>query len=141
MEFPLEIFIGLLTRHLETFRLLEVLQVKALDGMKGRGVEGLAAMLASQQEVLVAIAREKAELKPLLDSWETLDPARRGQLREGRAGEILDALEAVAKSIQARHQEMFGDDPKETNPAAAPAPAAASGQDLSQTINLYRSLQ
>lgn len=122
--------------------MLESLQAKALDGMKGQGVEGLTALLASQQEVLQSIAREKAELKPYLDQWERLEAGDRAKLRQGRAGEILDALEAVAQGIQAKHQAMFGDD-------GSAGPAGASGQakaeepapDLSQTIKFYRGLQ
>lgn len=141
-----------MARHLETFRVLEGIQVKALDGMKSQGLEGLAAMMASQQEVLAAIAREKAELKPYLDRWEGLRPEQRTRLRQGKAGEILDALEGVAKGIAARHQDWFGEDPGGA-PAARPgAPGAAAGQagaegaaaqapDLSQTINIYRALQ
>jgi hypothetical protein len=138
---------------LQTFRKLEGLQVQALEGMKTQGAEGLAALLAGQQEVLLAIAREKAELKPFLDAWEKLDPARRGELRKGEAGDILDALEAVAKGIQARHADWFGDDPGtgaqggtaqggQAGGAARDGRAGGDGgQDLSQTINFYRSLQ
>ena len=144
-------FTGLLAGHLETFRKLEGLQVQALEGMKTQGAEGLAALLAGQQEVLQAIAREKAGLKPYLDAWEKLDPARRGELRKGEAGSILDALEAVAKGIQARHADWFGEEPANgTAGDAAQGGQAGSkggqadgngGQDLSQTINFYRSLQ
>lgn len=144
----MEVFTDLLASHLETFRKLEGLQVKALDGMKNQGMEGLAALLASQQEVLVTIAREKAELKPHLDRWEMLQPEVRGQLRKGRAGEILDALETVAQGIQARHQEWFGAEPGDEPAPKAGAAGQASGKDageaapdLSQTINIYRSLQ
>lgn len=146
--FPLEVFTNLLARHLETFRKLEGLQVKALDGMKSQGMEGLAALLASQQDVLLAIAREKAELKPHLDRWELLQPELRSQLRKGKAGEILDALEAVAQGIQARHQDWFGAEPGDTpTPKAGSADQTAgkdageAAPDLSQTINIYRSLQ
>lgn len=144
----MEVFTDLLARHLETFRKLEGLQVKALDGMKNQGMEGLAALLASQQDVLLAIAREKAELKPHLDQWELLLPDIRSRLRKGKAGEILDALETVAQGIQARHQDWFGAEPGD---APAPNPGAAgqstgkeageAAPDLSQTINIYRSLQ
>lgn len=104
--------------------------------MKSQGLEGLAAMLARQQEIMAAIAREKGELKPYLDQWEGLPPAERARLRAGRPGEILDSLEAVAKGIQARHQAMFGDDGTSAKPAKEEPP-----QDLSQMINLYRGLQ
>ena len=83
-----------------------------------------------------AIAREKGELKPYLDQWEGLPAAERARLRAGRPGEILDALEAVAHGIQARHQAMFGDDGASAKPAKEEPP-----QDLSQMINLYRGLQ
>ena len=151
----MEVFTTLLARHLDTFRKLESLQVKALDGMKNQGVEGLAGLLASQQEVLLTIAREKAELKPHLDQWELLQPAHRALLRQGRPGEILDALEAVAQGIQARHQDWFGEDPgaapaqKKGQASGADAQGGAGDgkgkdeppPDLSQTINIYRSLQ
>lgn len=106
-------------------------------------MEGLAALMARQGEVLQAIGREKAELRPYLDRWEQLPADERGAHRQGEAGRILDALEAVAQGIQARHQEMFGEDPG----AARPAPGnqgtgaeAAPPQDLSQTIKFYRGL-
>ena len=111
-----------------------------------------AAMLARQQEIMGAIAKEKGELKPYLDQWEALQPEVRAKLRAGRPGEILEALETVAQGIQARHQEMFGaDDPAS---ATGAAPTGASGKqaggdpaktekqpDLSQMINIYRALQ
>ena len=125
-----------MARHLETFKEFERLQMSALEGVKSQGLEGLAAMLARQQEIMAAIAREKGELKPYLDQWEGLPAAERARLRAGRPGEILDALEAVAHGIQARHQAMFGDDGASAKPAKEEPP-----QDLSQMINLYRGLQ
>jgi hypothetical protein len=104
--------------------------------VKSQGLEGLAAMLARQQEIMAAIAREKAELRPYLDQWEGLPAAERARLRSGRPGEILDALEAVARGIQARHQAMFGDDGSAAAKAGEEPP-----RDLSQMINLYRGLQ
>lgn len=109
----------------------------ALAGVKSQGMEGLEAILARQNEILAAIAREKGELKPFLDRWEGLAAGERERLRAGRPGEILDALEAVAKGIQARHQAMFGDDAGASAAAAQQEPP----RDLSQTINLYRGLQ
>jgi hypothetical protein len=103
--------------------------------VKSQGLEGLAAMLARQNEIMAAIAREKGELKPYLDQWEGLPAPERARLRAGRPGEILDALEGVAKGIQARHQAMFGDD------GSAPAAQEEPPRDLSQMINLYRGLQ
>ena len=134
--FPLETFSGLLARHLETFREFERLQLSALEGVKSQGLEGLAAMLARQQEIMAAIAREKGDLKPYLDQWEALPAQERALLRAGRPGEILDALEAVAKGIQARHQAMFGGDDGAGGKGKEEPP-----RDLSQTINLYRGLQ
>jgi hypothetical protein len=114
------------------------LQLAALEGVKAQGLEGLTSMLARQQEIMAAIAREKGELKPFLDQWEKLPPGERARLRAGSPGGILDALEAVARGIQSRHQAMFGDDgsggagkPKQEEPP----------RDLSQMINLYRGLQ
>ncbi|MDB6036127.1 MAG: hypothetical protein JWM16_6465 [Verrucomicrobiales bacterium] len=136
-----------MARHLETFRELERLQVTALAGVKSQGLEGLAAMLARQQEIMGAIAKEKGELKPYLDQWEALQPEVRAKLRAGRPGEILEALETVAQGIQARHQEMFGaDDPATAAGAsgkqAGGDPAKTEKQpDLSQMINIYRALQ
>lgn len=137
------VFTGLLGRHLETFRTLEEIQKQALACMQNQGMEGLADLMDRQAEVLQAIGREKAELRPYLDEWERLPAEERGAHRQGQAGSILDALEAVAQGIQARHQEMFGEDPGGGKPAqgaqgaeAVPAPP----QDLSQTINLYRGL-
>lgn len=142
-------------KHLETFRALEGLQTAALEGMKSQGIEGLTAMLAKQQEILAAIGMEKGGLRPFLDQWESLPATERARLRAGRPGEILDALEAVAKTIQARHQAMFGADDAAlgaapsagTGPSGA-APSAGSGKDspapetdLSQRINIYRGLQ
>jgi hypothetical protein len=122
-----------------------------LQGVKSRGLEGLTEMLARQREIMDAIAREKGDLRPYLDQWERLDSETRGRLRQGRPGEILDALEVVAKGIQARHQEMFGgDDPAsgETggdraagNGEAGSAGESAGRPDLSQVINIYRSMQ
>lgn len=132
----METFTGLLARHLDTFREFERLQIAALESVKSQGLEGLEAMLARQNEIMAAIAREKGELKPYLDQWEGLPAQERARLRAGRPGEILDGLETVAKGIQARHQAMFGDD--------GSAPAAAKEEpprDLSQMINLYRGLQ
>jgi hypothetical protein len=154
-SFPLETFTGLLGKHLETFRELESLQSAALQGMKNQGIDGLAAMLAKQQEILAAIGREKGGLRPFLDQWEGLPAAERARLRAGRPGEILDALEAVARAIQARHQEMFGADdaamgsaPAAGASASGPAASGGSSQeapaqepDLSQRINIYRGLQ
>lgn len=157
--FPLETFTGLLGKHLETFRELESLQSAALQGMKNQGMDGLAAMLARQQEILAAIALEKGGLRPFLDQWESLPAAERARLRQGRPGEILDALEGVAQTIQARHQEMFGADDADMGSAPAaggsasdPAAPGVSGNvsgkaaqaqepDLSQRINIYRGLQ
>ena len=133
--FPLETFSGLLARHLETFREFERLQLSALEGVKSQGLEGLAAMLTRQQEIMAAIAREKGELRPYLDQWEALPANERALLRAGRPGEILDSLEAVAKGIQARHQAMFGGDDASGKGKEEPP------RDLSQTINLYRGLQ
>lgn len=142
-QFPLDIFTGLLGRHLETFRKLEEIQKQALAGMQNQGMEGLAALMARQTEVLQAIGREKAELRPYLDQWEQLPADVRGAHRQGEAGRILDALETVAQGIQARHQEMFGEDPGAAKPAQGKPGAGADDappQDLSQTINLYRGL-
>jgi len=133
----LETFTGLLARHLETFREFEGLQMAALESVKSQGLEGLEAMLARQGEIMSAIAREKGELKPYLDQWEGLPSPERARLRAGRPGEILDALEGVAKGIQARHQAMFGDDGSTPAAAAKEEPP----RDLSQMINLYRGLQ
>jgi hypothetical protein len=154
----LETFTALLSGHLDTFRELESLQMSALEGLKNQGIEGLSAMLSRQQEILAAISSQKAELRPYLDQWEGLKPDDRAKLRAGRPGEILDALEAVAKGIQARHQEMFGADEAmgaaqggtagQGNPGVTgqqgSADAAAKGgvqPDLSQMIHLYRSMQ
>jgi hypothetical protein len=149
----LETFTGLLAKHLETFRELESLQVKALEGMKSNGLEGLAAMLARQQDVMAAIALEKSGLRPYLDQWESLQTEMRAQLRAGRPGEILQALETVAQGIQARHAEMFGADEMSGNrsaPSAAGGAKPADGEmakdpptapDLSQMINIYRAMQ
>jgi hypothetical protein len=155
----LETFTTLLSGHLDTFRELERLQMTALEGLKNQGIEGLSAMLSSQQEILGAIAREKAGLRPYLDEWEGLKPEDRAKLRAGRPGEILDALEAVAKGIQSRHQEMFGADDAvgaAQGGATGPGSPGATGQesggkdpaaksdaqpDLSQMIHLYRSMQ
>lgn len=109
-------------------------------------------MLAKQQEILSAIGREKAGLRPFLDQWEGLPAAERARMRKGRPGEILDALEAVANTIQARHQAMFGADDAVPGSASSagtgPSPSAGSGNDtsaqepdLSQRINIYRGLQ
>lgn len=126
-----------MARHLATFREFEGLQLAALEGVKSRGLEGLDSLLARQRDIMDAIAREKAELRPYLDQWEGLPAEERARLRAGRPGEILDGLESVARAIQERHQAMFGDDGSGTaRPAAEPAP-----RDLSQTINLYRGLQ
>jgi hypothetical protein len=110
--------------------------------MQSQGMEGLAALMARQGEVLEAIGREKAELRPYLDRWEQLPADERGTYRQGDAGRILDALEAVAQGIQARHQEMFGEDPgaAKPEPGKPQAPAPAPPQDLSQTIKFYRGL-
>ena len=135
--FPLETFTGLLARHLETFREFERLQVSALQGVKSQGLEGLASMLARQQEIMAAIAREKGELRPYLDQWEGLAADERARLRAGRPGEILDSLEQVAKGIQSRHQAMFGGD----DTAGGKSAQDEAPRDLSQTINLYRGLQ
>lgn len=151
----METFTGLLGKHLETFRELESLQSAALQGMKNQGLDGLAAMLARQQEILAAIGKEKGGLRPFLDQWEGLPAAERARLRAGRPGEILDALETVAQAIHARHQEMFGAD--EAAPGSAPSSATPSAgtaasdgspgnpaspeTDLSQRINIYRGLQ
>src|SRR4051812_29492532 len=107
----------------------------ALESVKSQGLEGLEAMLTRQSEIMDAIAREKGELKPYLDQWERLPSPERARLRAGRPGEILDALEGVAKGIQARHQAMFGDD------GSAPAAKEDPPRDLSQMINLSRGLQ
>jgi hypothetical protein len=112
--------------------------VAALEGVKNQGLEGLAAMLARQQEIMAAIAREKGELRPYLDQWEGLDPEARKRLRAGRPGEILEALESVAQGIAARHQAMFG---AEDGTAGGKPAEPAKEQDLSQMINLYRGLQ
>jgi len=109
----------------------------ALESVKSKGLEGLEALLARQGEIMAAIAREKGELKPYLDQWEGLPAPERARLRAGRPGEILDALEGVAKGIQARHQAMFGDDGSAPSSAAKEEPP----RDLSQMINLYRGLQ
>lgn len=93
-------------------------------------------MLVRQSEIMDAIAREKGEIKPYLDRWEGLAAPERARLRAGRPGEILDALETVAKGIQARHQAMFGDDGSAAKPSQEEPP-----RDLSQMINLYRGLQ
>jgi len=122
-----------------------------LQGVNSKGLEGLTAMLARQREIMARIADEKSELRPYLDQWEKLDSESRSRLRRGRPGEILDALEAVAKGIHARHEAMFGGDgtvpgdagaAPAAGTAAKDAPGEASGApDLSQVINIYRSLQ
>jgi len=113
--------------------------------MQSQGLEGLEALMARQGEVLQSIGREKAALRPYLDQWERLPAEERGAHRRGEAGRILEALEAVAQGIQARHQEMFGEDPGAARPGQGKpdADAGAEGappRDLSQTINLYRGL-
>ena len=134
-----------MARHLEGFKTLEGLQVSALEAMKSRGVEGLTELLARQQAVLSEIADRKAELKSYLDRWQALEPSERERLRQGKAGEILAAMDAVANAIQGRHQDWFGAE----LPAAGAAPAKDAGSadkggeagDLSQMINIYRGLQ
>ncbi len=142
-RFPLETFTGLLGKHLETFRELESLQAAALEGVKNQILEGLSGLMTRQQDVMASISREKEALRPYLDQWEALKPEERQQLRNGRAGEILADLETVAKSIQAKHQEMFGGEDAApgagTEGGAKDAPAKPA--DLSQTINIYRALQ
>jgi hypothetical protein len=148
-----------LAKHLETFQELERMQVKALEGMKSQGLEGLTAMLTRQQEVMTAIAQEKSGLRPYLDQWEGLQAETRARLRAGRPGEILQALENVAQGIQARHAEMFGADEiagtgtRSAGPSAGVKPDGgksgdgdaskdqAQAPDLSQMINIYRALQ
>lgn len=122
-----------------------MLQAAALSAVKNQLLDGLSAVVAKQGDIMTAIAKEKSELKPYLDEWEKLQPEIRSQYRQGKAGNILSALENVAQSIQAKHQEMFGsDEPSlagsngssgENKIALDPAP------DLSQTINIYRSFQ
>jgi len=90
-------------------------------------------------------ADRKAELKSYLDRWQALEPSERERLRQGKAGEILAAMDAVANAIQGRHQDWFGAE----LPAAGAAPAKDAGSadkggeagDLSQMINIYRGLQ
>lgn len=131
------------------------MQTAALEGVKKQGLEGLAAMLTRQQEILASIAREKGELRPFLDQWEGLPADDRSKLRAGRPGEILESLESVAQTIQARHQEMFGGDAApgasgagtpagsipQSGAGAGNPPAAGNEADLSQRINIYRGLQ
>ncbi|MEO6097019.1 MAG: hypothetical protein ABIW76_15605 [Fibrobacteria bacterium] len=138
------------------------MQTAALEGVKKQGLEGLASMLSRQQEILASIAKEKGELRPFLDQWEGLPAVERGKLRAGRPGMILESLESVAQTIQARHQEMFGSDastaiPSDpgagtSGPGSLPprgqggqgggnAPTAGNEADLSQRINIYRGLQ
>jgi hypothetical protein len=138
-DFPLDTFTALMSAHLESFRALESLQVKALEGMKNQGVEGLAELLNRQQAVYVDIAGQMAEIKPLLNRWEALEAGERERLRQGKAGEILAELEKIAQAIQARHKDMFGGDAKSGE--AGSGAAAAEPADLSQKINLYRGLQ
>ena len=145
-QFPLEIFIGLLSKHLETFKELENLQATALNAVKNHVLDGLAGHMTRQGEVLSSIAREKADLRPYLDQWEGLKPEVRQQLRDGKAGQILLALEDVAKGIQAKHQEMFGAEDTGVSGGAvgnagASQESVAKQPDLSQTINAYRALQ
>jgi hypothetical protein len=119
-----------------------------LKGVQSQGLEGLAAMLSRQQEILASIAREKGDLKPFLDQWEALPAGERARLRAGKPGEILEALETVAQTIQSRHQQMFG--AEDASLGAAPPAGGAQAQagtdkpaepDLSQRIHLYRGLQ
>jgi hypothetical protein len=143
----LEHFIGLLSKHLETFRELERLQGTALEAVKSQAMDGLADLLNRQGEVMASIGQEKSELRPLLDKWESLKPEVRQKLREGRAGNILTALETVAHAIQAKHQEMFGEEVAgaaasgSTSEAGSGSDGSSAAQDLSQTINKYRALQ
>ena len=142
----METLIGLLTKHLETFRELESLQVSALHAVKNQILEGLPELITRQSDIMSSIAREKTELRPFLDQWEGLKPEVRQELRNGRAGEIQKELEKVAHAIQARHQEMFGADDvgsaesgqiqgeKQGPDSASPPP------NLSETINSYRAL-
>ena len=126
-QFPLDTFIDLLSKHLKTFRELEALQAAALKSVKSQVVDGLTEVLGKQNEVMTAITNEKSSLKPYLDQWELLDAKVREKLRSGKAGEILLALETVAHSIQAKHQEMFGGEENKS-------------ENLSQTINIYRAM-
>jgi hypothetical protein len=142
----LDTLIGLLTKHLQTFRALDGLQVSALHAVKNQVLEGLPELLTKQSDIMSAIAQEKTELRPYLDQWELLKPEVRQAMRNGRAGEIQLELEKVAHAIQARHQEMFGADEGGANQTGqaqggleAKAPAAPA-PDLSQTINSYRAL-
>ncbi len=117
-------------------------------------------MLVRQQEVMAGIAKEKDQLRPYLDQWEGLRADTRAQLRAGRAGEIMAALETVAEGIQARHAEMFGADESAVarggsggqagapnGPAGAKPPGGDGAKpdpqapDLSQMINIYRAMQ
>lgn len=149
----METFTGLLGKHLETFRELESLQAAALEGVKKQLLEGLSGLMTRQQEIMAAISKEKEGLRPYLDRWEALPPDERQQLRNGKAGEILGALEAVAKSIQSKHQEMFGGEDAGASAGGSDGSGGSGGKsgqgakeaakpaDLSQTINIYRALQ
>ncbi len=140
----METFVRLLSRHLDTFRGLETLQAAALKGVQNQAVESLTDLLAKQGDVMTAIAREKAELKPYLDQWESLDAGLKQELRAGKPGEILMALESIAQSIQARHQDMFGADDSAASGSGqkqGQATGSPPAPDLAQTINIYRALQ
>jgi transposase len=144
-QFPLDTFIALLGKHLQTFRELEDLQTMALQAVNNQMPEGLTTLITKQAEILASISREKSELRPFLDQWEGLQPEERRRLRAGKAESILADLENIAHSIQAKHQKMFGEE-ENTNTSAGTSPGSnqageAKQPNLSQTINIYRSLQ
>ncbi len=146
----MEVFTAKLDCHLQTFRELESLQEEALAAVKNNVLEGLSNLMLRQSAVLKSIGEEKADLKPYLDQWESLSKESRENLRQGRAGEILDLLEKVAHGIGAKHQAMFGGEGINENGSGLGGSAGNNGDKngevesdsaqngLNQTINLYR---
>ncbi len=118
--------------RLKVFVDLQGVQQSALEFMQKADAEAMKRLLLREIELTSLLENQKEELQPFLDGWKALPAQEREEHLKGRAGNLLDELESVARNIQAQHEKWFSEKPMESQPPQA---------DIMGRISWYRSQQ
>jgi hypothetical protein len=138
-----ERFTRLLQQELKALREIESLQAEALQCLNQGAFSGLMDLVQKQETVQAQMAKTREEISPLLKRFESFTPAEKTAIRQAGVGELLEAIEAVAASIQGRHQGAFPETAapmrsQDSDKPSAGQPPAGHDDDLQSRIAQFR---